>query len=77
MLSNLLKDPANEKFRKVNLENNAIKTRIATINGGLNILKGGGFVKNDDGTAMTVEQSAVDAKVLTEVTNMLKEKIKD
>jgi len=77
LLNNLLKDPANEKFRKVNLENNAIKTRIATINGGLNILKAGGFVKNDEGTAMTIEQAAVDAKVLTEVTNMLKEKIKD
>jgi len=55
LLGNLLKDPSNEKFRKVNLENNAIKTRIANVNGGLNILKGGGFVKNDDGTAMTIE----------------------
>lgn len=77
LLNNLLKDPSNEKYRKVNLENNAIKTRIGTINGGLNILKGGGFEKNSDGTAMNVEQSAVNTSELTKIVDMLKEKIRD
>jgi hypothetical protein len=43
-----LKDPANEKFRRVNLDNEAIKKRVATINGALNILKGAGFDKSDE-----------------------------
>lgn len=55
LIGNLIKDPSNEKFRKVNLDNEAIKKRIATINGGLSILKGAGFVKADDGNYLTIE----------------------
>ena len=49
LVGNLLKEPTNDKFRKVNLDNNAIKSRIATVNGGLNILRGAGFVKDESG----------------------------
>ena len=28
LMKNVLKDQANEKFRKVNLDNNAVKTRV-------------------------------------------------
>ena len=71
LLGNLLKDPANDKFRRVNLENNAIKTRVATINGGLKILMGGGFYKNDEGNALVIEQGEVDAKSLSTIIKML------
>jgi len=42
-------EEANEKFRKVNLDNAAVQTRVAKINGGLAILKGCGFKQADDG----------------------------
>lgn len=35
LIGNLLKDASNEKFRRVNLENAAIKQRVTTLNGGL------------------------------------------
>lgn len=55
LIGNLLKDPSNEKFRRVNLDNEAIKKRVATLNGGLSILKGAGFVKSDEGNFLTIE----------------------
>ena len=60
MIGNLLKDPSNEKFRRVNLDNEAIKKRVSTINGGLSILKGAGFAKSDEGNFLTIEQSQID-----------------
>lgn len=64
LLGNLLKDPSNEKFRRVNLDNEAIKKRVSTINGGLSILKGAGFFKAEDGNYLTIEQSQVDSVLL-------------
>lgn len=49
-LRNIVKDPSNEKFQKINLDNNAVQTRIAKVNGGLAILKGAGFKNNPDGS---------------------------
>lgn len=42
-ISNILKNPTEEKFRKINLTNEAFQKRIGKINGGLSILKGAGF----------------------------------
>jgi len=47
LLNNLMKDPTNDKFKRVNMANEAIKARIVKITGGLIILKGAGFVEND------------------------------
>ncbi len=63
-MSNLVKEPGNEKFRKVNLDNENIKKRIATINGGLSILKGAGFVKAEDGNYLAIEQSEINLPLL-------------
>jgi len=49
-IRNVVKDQNNEKYRKINLENNAVQTRVAKVNGGLAILKGVGFVDNPDGS---------------------------
>ena len=43
-MRNVVKDSENEKFRKINLDNNAVQTRVAKVNGGLAILKAVGFV---------------------------------
>ena len=55
-------DEANEKFRKVNLDNAAVNTRVAKINGGLAILKGCGFKQADDGNYLIIE--VIDAAVI-------------
>ena len=48
--NNVLKDPSQEKFRKVNLDNKAVKERVGDISGAKNILKGMGFIENPDGS---------------------------
>ena len=69
----MLKDPTNEKFRKVNLDNEAIKKRVSTINGGLSVLKGAGFAKADDGNYLQVE--AINAPLVEEIVKMLQAKV--
>lgn len=49
-IRNVVKDQNNEKYRKINLENNAVQTRVAKVNGGIAILKGVGFDNNPDGS---------------------------
>jgi len=49
-LRNVVKDQTNEKFKKINLDNNAVSTRVGKVNGGIAILKGAGFVENPDGS---------------------------
>lgn len=71
LVGNLMKEPGNEKFRRVNLENNAIKQRISTIQGGLNILKGAGFRKSDDGTQLVIDQSEINQLQLSQVVRLL------
>ena len=54
-LKNVQKDPENEKFRKVNLDNAAVQTRVAKVNGGLALLKGVGFKQAEDGNYLIIE----------------------
>ena len=42
-VGNLIKDPENEKFRKINKENKAFKERVANTQGGVVFLKAIGF----------------------------------
>lgn len=62
-IRNLIKDPDNEKFRKLNLDNEAVQKRVTKINGGLLILKGCGFTEAKDGTNFLVME-VVDKNVL-------------
>jgi hypothetical protein len=49
VLSNVLKDPNEEKFKKINLGNENFQKRVGKITGALSILKGAGFVEQADG----------------------------
>ena len=71
-ISNALKDPSNEKFRRVNLDNNAVQNRVAKINGGLSILKGAGFVQAHDGNYLIMKE--VDNVLLREICDLLNDK---
>ena len=54
-LSNLLKDPENEKFRKINKENKAFSERIGKVEGGLFFLRAVGF--EDDGSFLVMKKA--------------------
>ena len=54
-LQNVIKDPANEKFRKVNLQNEKIQALVAKVQGGLQILKAVGFKQAEDGSCLVLE----------------------
>lgn len=56
LLSNVLRDPYNEKFRVVNLENKVIAAKIAKYSSCLAILRSVGFIPDPDGTKMTLGQ---------------------
>jgi hypothetical protein len=49
-LTNILKNPTEEKYRKINLTNDAFQKRVGKINGALSILKGAGFEDAPDDT---------------------------
>ena len=43
LCKNVMKDPENEKFKKINCDNEAIQKRLSKVNGGLAIMRGVGF----------------------------------
>ena len=47
-LTNVIKDPTNEKFLMINKENKAFKSRVGEIAGGIPILKAAGYQENED-----------------------------
>ena len=57
-MRNVLKDENNEKFRRVNLDNNAVQTRVAKVNGGLAILRAVGFAQATEGTNTLLMEKA-------------------
>ncbi len=61
-LTNLSKDPTNDKFRKINKENKFFKERVAEVQGGTLFLKAVGFVDR----ATTMEAGSVDPTLLKE-----------
>lgn len=69
-IRNLIKDPENDKFRRINLENDAVQKRVAKINGGLLILKGSGFTEAKDGNYLIMEK--VDKDLLIKAESLLK-----
>ena len=69
-MKNVQKDPTNEKFRKVNLDNAAVQTRVAKVNGGLVILKAVGFKQADDGNYLIIS-SDVDMAIIQNAIDQL------
>lgn len=47
-LTNILKDPAEEKYRHIKKSNEAFQKRVGKITGALHILKGAGFEDHDE-----------------------------
>jgi hypothetical protein len=47
-LKNLLKDPQDERFQSINMDNNAFKTRVKPFVGGVQILQEVGFERRDE-----------------------------
>jgi len=57
----VLKDASQEKFRRINLDNEAVKKRVGEISGAKNILKGMGFIENPDGSnSLFIPEDQVD-----------------
>lgn len=51
--------PQEEKFRSINLDNNAYKNRVATCIGGTSLLKSVGFAKEESRLYMSMEVRVV------------------
>lgn len=66
-LTNLLKDPENEKFRKINKENKAFVERVRKVDGGLIFLKAVGFV--DEGSFLVMKE--VNAELIKSALQLL------
>eukprot|EP00903_Cladosiphon_okamuranus_P006438 g6298.t1 len=62
-IKNALTKPEEEKFRSINLDNNAYKNRVATCIGGTSLLKAVGFAKEEGRLFMSME--ARDEALLT------------
>lgn len=67
--TNLAKDPDDERFRHIKLDNNAFKSKVAPLRGGVSLLKAVGFVKNDDAGVLEIAREAVDV-AFVEATKM-------
>ena len=67
-LSNILKNPSEEKFRKINLANEAFQKRVGKVAGGLTVLKGAGFEEMGDETLL---MNGIDEKVIKEAVRLL------
>ena len=67
-LTNVLKNPTEEKFRKINLANEAFQKRVGKINGAMSILKGSGFEEQGDDS---LQINNVDENLLKEALRLL------
>jgi len=63
---NIEENPKEEKFRHIKLENNAFKTKVAPLRGGLSYLKAIGFVRNDAAGVMELTEGNIDMELLRE-----------
>ncbi len=71
-LTNVLKDKNEEKFQRINLGNDAFQKRVGKITGGMNILKGAGFVEQPDNT-LYMEQ--INEEIIKEALRLLENSI--
>ena len=68
-LGNVLKDPNEPKYQKINLTNDAFQKRVGKINGGVTILKGAGFVENE--ATQMLEMKEINEIVIREAIRLL------
>jgi thiol-disulfide isomerase/thioredoxin len=54
LLSNIINDPYESKFRRVNLHNPKVFAKVTSFPSAVAILKGTGFTKNEDDNSMTI-----------------------
>ena len=66
-VKNIAETPAEEKFRSINVENKAFKSRVATVVGGTGFLKAVGFVKDEGEGRWFLAPENVDVAFLGEV----------
>ncbi len=70
-VKNIAENPGEEKFRSINLENKAFKSRVAPVVGGVGLLKAVGFVKDDAEGRYYLAPAVIDAALLSEVKGKL------
>ena len=62
-VSNVVDNPTEEKFKTINMDNNAFKTKVKPFIGAKSLLMAVGFSPNDEGTALVLHDDA-DLQVL-------------
>ena len=73
-LTNLMKDPANDKFKKINAENKVFKEKIASIFNGVNVLIALGF-KYDADSKMLVFSAPYNEEMIAKTIKYMTETI--
>ena len=68
---NFIKGPNEEKFRKINLENNAFKNRVDSVLGGRSLLKEFGFKENGSFLEIDLTWEDFDMKFFLEMADLL------
>lgn len=64
-IGNVVKNPGEPKYKKINMENKAYKTKVKPFLGAKNLLLAIGFAPTDDGTALELTEDA-DMEVLAQ-----------
>lgn len=70
-ISNVVDNPDEEKFKTINMENKAFKTKVKPFIGGKHLLVAVGFKENEGGTALVLKEDA-DPKLLADTKDKLK-----
>jgi len=63
---NLSQKPEEDKFRTIKLDNNAYKSKVATLRGGTRLLQAIGFVKDDDRGVLELSVEDRDLDLITQ-----------
>lgn len=71
-VGNVMKNPDNEKFRRIRLSNPAFQSRVGSLEGGVEFLELCGFEKTDDGKFLFLPRDKVDLAVLNLAGTQLK-----
>lgn len=70
-VGNVVDNPDEEKFKTINMENKAFKTKVKPFIGGKHLLVAVGFKENEGGTALVLKEDA-DPKLLADTKDKLK-----
>lgn len=70
-VSNVVDNPDEEKFKTINMENKAFRTKVKPFIGGKHLLVAVGFKENEGGTALVLKEDA-DPKLLADTKEKLK-----